>query len=135
MDFRILRSHPIYKESRGNYYFVYGYFLLELIYKGVYFKLNELNAKLPKNQQIKGFRSFYCDYFSEQTLLYNVLKDVYGKKYIQMPGDYIKMNLVLLQSLITIFVTEIKSSYLNQKIYLSHQKLKFPMIMKIFRAN
>lgn len=90
MDFRILRSHPIYKESRGNYYFVYGYFLLELIYKGVYFKLNELNTKLPKNEQIKGFRSFYCDYFSEQTLLYNVLKDVYRKKYIQMPGDYIK---------------------------------------------
>ena len=90
MDFRILRSHPIYKESRGNYYFVYGYFLLELIYKGVYFKLNELNAKLPKNQQIKGFRSFYCDYFSEQTLLYNVLKDVYGRKYSQIPGDYIK---------------------------------------------
>ncbi len=90
MDFRILRSHPIYKESKGNYYFVYGYFLLELIYKGVYFKLNELNSKLPKNEQIKGFRSFYCDYFSEQTLLYKVLKDVYGKKYIQMPGDYIK---------------------------------------------
>lgn len=90
MDFRVLRSHPIYKESKGNYYIIYGYFLLELIYKGVYFKLNELNAKLSKNDQIKGFRSFYCDYFSERTLLYNVLKDVYGKKYIQMSGDYIK---------------------------------------------
>lgn len=90
MDFRVLRSHPIYKADKGNYYIIYGYFLLELIYKGVYFKLNELNAKLPKNEQIRGFRSFYCDYFSEQTLLYNVLKDVYSKKYIQMPGDYIK---------------------------------------------
>jgi hypothetical protein len=89
IDFRILRSHPIYKKSKGNYYFVYGYFLLELIYKGVYFKLNELN-KLPKNEQIKEFRSFYCDYFSEQTILYNVLKDVYGKKYVHMSGDYIK---------------------------------------------
>ena len=28
MDFRVLRSHPIYK--KGNYYLVYGYFLLEL---------------------------------------------------------------------------------------------------------
>lgn len=90
IDFRILRSHPIFKISEGEYCIIYGYFLLELIYKGVYFKLNELNKKLPMENQIKGFRSFYCDYFSERTLLYNVLQNVYGKKYIQKSGEDIK---------------------------------------------
>lgn len=90
IDFRILRSHPIYKESEGKYYYIYEYFLLELIYKGVYFKLKELNDSLPKEEQIKGFRSYYCDYFSEQTLFYKVLEDIYGKKYIHMTGNYIK---------------------------------------------
>lgn len=95
IDFRKLRSHPIYKTSGGEYRFVYGYFLLELIYKGVYFKLAELNLRLLKNEQIKGFRSFYCDYFSERTLLYNVLQNVYGKKYIQMSGEYIKTEFLI----------------------------------------
>lgn len=90
IDFRVLRSHPIYKVAEGKYCIVYGYFLLELIYKGVYFKLAKLNDSLPKKEQIKSFRSFYCDHFSERTLLYNVLQDIYGKKYIQMPGEYIK---------------------------------------------
>lgn len=90
IDFRILRSHPIYKVFKGEYCIVYGYFLLELIYKGVYFKLKKLNDTLPTKEQIKGFRSFYCDHFSERTLLYNVLHEVYGKKFIQMSGEYIK---------------------------------------------
>ena len=72
IDFRILRSHPFFKINKGEYCVVYGYFLLELIHKGVYFKLNELNDQLPENDKIKGFRSFYCDHFSEKTLLYNV---------------------------------------------------------------
>lgn len=90
IDFRILRSHPFFKIKKGEYCVVYGYFLLELIYKGVYFKLNELNSQLPENDKIKGFRSFYFDNFSERTLLYNVLSDVYGKKYIQKTGEEIK---------------------------------------------
>lgn len=90
IDFRILRSHPFFKIEAGEYCVVYGYFLLELIYKGVYFKLNELNNQLSKEDKIKGFRAFYCDHFSERTLLYNVLFDVYAKKYIQKSGEEIK---------------------------------------------
>lgn len=33
IDFRILRSHPIFKIEAGDYCVVYGYFLLELIYQ------------------------------------------------------------------------------------------------------
>lgn len=90
IDFRILRSHPFFKIEAGEYCVVYGYFLLELIYKGVYFKLNELNNQLSQEDKIKGFRAFYCDHFSERTLLYNVLFDVYAKKYIQKSGEEIK---------------------------------------------
>ena len=90
IDFRNLRSHPFFKIAKNEFCLVYGYFLLELIYKGVYFKLNELNNQLSDKEKIKGFRSFYCDHFSERTLLYNVLFNVYGKKYIQKSGEYIK---------------------------------------------
>ncbi|MFR9546336.1 MAG: hypothetical protein SNJ29_12280 [Rikenellaceae bacterium] len=90
IDFRKTRSQPLYKITQGNYYVTYIYFLLEMIYKGVYFKLNDINSTLSDESKIKYFRAYYCDIFSEGVLLYGVLKDVYGNKYIQKSGNYIK---------------------------------------------
>ena len=89
-DFCSFRSSPIYNIEEGKYGVIYGYFLLEIIYKGMYFRLKELNELLPEGVKKKNFRGYYCDKFSECWLLYQVLETIYGKRYIKMRGQYIK---------------------------------------------
>ena len=92
-DFRSIRSSPLYRIEKGIYRVVYPLFLIELIFKGLYFKLREIHDGLPKGDKVPGsnFRSFYCDYFSEQALLYKTLQAIYGRRnYIQQSGAEIK---------------------------------------------
>ncbi|WP_323756061.1 hypothetical protein [Roseivirga sp.] len=90
MDFRTIRSSPLVKLSRGKYLVIYDLFMFEKVFKGLYFTLNNLNKELNKEGRIKDFRGFYCDEFSERTLLYNVLERAYGTRYIQYSGTEMK---------------------------------------------
>ena len=89
-DFKKIRSKPFYKVSEGVYRIIYGLFVLELIHKGVYFKLNEINNGLKDGEKIKNFRSLYCDDFSEKYLLYKLLNSIYKNRYIEYSGEQIK---------------------------------------------
>lgn len=85
-DFKIIRSQPIYKVSEGLYRIIYPLFVIEMIFKGLYFKLSEINNLLPKNVKKGNLRSFYCDEFSEKHLLYRLLNSIYKNRYIQFSG-------------------------------------------------
>jgi hypothetical protein len=85
-DFIKTRSKPFYKVDDGVYRIINGLFVIELIHKGVYFKLTEINKTLNKNDTIKNFRSFYCDEFSEKYLLYKLLNSIYQNRYIEYSG-------------------------------------------------
>ncbi|WP_321308112.1 hypothetical protein [Marinifilum fragile] len=90
-DFIKLRSNPLYKVKNGVYRIIYGLFIIELLHKGLYFKLSELNRKLKKSQKVKGeFRGFYCDEFSEKYLLYRIMDSIYENRYIKFSGEQIK---------------------------------------------
>jgi len=89
-DFKKIRSKPFYKVSEGVFRIIYGLFVLELIHKGVYFKLNEINNGLKDGERIKNFRSLYCDDFSEKYLLYKLLNSIYKNRYIEYSGEQIK---------------------------------------------
>lgn len=89
-DFIKLRGNPIYKIGKGHYRIIFDLFLFELLHTGLYFKLSELNMQFSNETEIKEFRSFYCDDFSEKSLLYSVLERIYGKKHICYSGEYIK---------------------------------------------
>lgn len=88
-DYRTLRSFPYYKVDEGIYRLTFIVFAIELLHKGIYFKLNEINNNLPENEQIKGLRSLYCHHFSENHLLYSILNSIYKNKYIKFSGDEI----------------------------------------------
>lgn len=92
-DFRAIRSRPLYSLQDGVYVVVYPLFVIEMVFKGLYFKLKQIHDTLPKGQKIRGnnFRSFYCDNFSEQELLYKTLNAIYGRRsYIMHSGSDIK---------------------------------------------
>lgn len=86
-DFRKVRSKPFYKVEEGVYRIIFAPFVLELIHKGVYFKLSEINKSINNENKIKDFRSFYCNEFSEKYLLYKLLNSIYQNKYIEFSGN------------------------------------------------
>jgi len=91
-DFRAIRSNPIYQIKQGTYRVIYPLFVAELLFKGLYFKFKQINDSSESEKKVgSNFRSFYCDNFSEQTLLYKILSNFYSKRsYIQYSGVEIK---------------------------------------------
>lgn len=146
-DFKKIRSKPFYKVKEGVYRIIYGLFVIELIHKGVYFKLNEINNELKDGEKIKNFRSLYCDDFSEKYLLYKLLNSIYKNRYIEYSGEQIKQmgieaepdyyirngnNLFLFESKDILINATIKSSYdfkqyeieFKKKLYFETKKEK-----------
>lgn len=88
-DFKLLRGNPLYKVDEGKYAIISSLFVVEKIYKGLYFKLKEVHDSLEDGKKVdKNFRRYYTSEFSENHLLYKILKHVYGNKsYVQYSGD------------------------------------------------
>jgi hypothetical protein len=94
-DYVKLRTTPLYKMDDGKYLIISDLFLVETLFKGVFFKLSEIN-NINKEQgkpHFSNFRSYYCDYFSEQHIVYSILEDIYhnykhfgGKKIKELTG-------------------------------------------------
>ncbi|MBL0202373.1 MAG: hypothetical protein IPP81_20110 [Chitinophagaceae bacterium] len=125
-DYIKLRSKPFYKIKNGVYRIINGLFVIELLYKGIYFKLFEINNNQQENDKIKNIRSFYCDEFSEKYLFYKLLNSIYQNKYIEFSGEDLKKfkidgepdyyirngnNLFLFESKDILINASIKSSY------------------------
>ncbi|MDG1276323.1 MAG: hypothetical protein P8O16_03520 [Algoriphagus sp.] len=86
-DFLTLRSKPILKTSEGKYRIIFDIFATELIFKGLYFKLREINDLLEKNR-IPDLKGMYGLEFSEKILLYKSIESIYPKA-IQYSGKQI----------------------------------------------
>lgn len=85
-DFKVLRDRPLYKISEGVYRIIFSVFVYEKIYRSLYFRLASVNAKLPKEQQVKNLQSYIGNNFSEQTLMYKILETIYKGRHIKFPG-------------------------------------------------
>lgn len=94
-DFLSLRSKPFYKIEKGKYRVIFDLFLAEKIFKGVYFSLREINEQQSKKDRISEFKSFYGKEFSEKTLSYKAIDNIYPNKCIKFSGqtlDDMKIN-------------------------------------------
>lgn len=89
-DFKKLRDKPLYKVKPGLYRIIYSLFVVEKVFKGLYFKLAEINKTLSSTEKIKDLHSLYSDEFSERTLLYKVLEGIYEGRYIEFNGQQMK---------------------------------------------
>lgn len=153
-DFKKVRSKPFYKVKEGIYRIIFGPFVLELIHKGVYFKLSEINKSLTGLTKIKDFRSFYCGEFSEKYLLYKILNSIYQNRHIEFSGQQIKelgidgepdyyirngTSLFLYESKDILINAEIKGSYdfnryepeLKKKLYYDAEKGKNKAVLQL----
>ncbi|WP_130734664.1 hypothetical protein [Flavobacterium sp. J27] len=94
-DFINLRSNPILKINDETFIIVNKLFLVERIFKSLIFEFSlKINKQVKEEYQLKDFRGTYCDYFSEQTLLYNALSNCFPKnnKWIKIKGEDFKKN-------------------------------------------
>lgn len=92
-DFVTLRSKPFYKIADGQYRIIYMLFAVEKLFQGMYFSLSAINKSLSKQHKVAeddDFRSFYCDHFSEQFLLYQILQRCFPKKFVKHSGEDLK---------------------------------------------
>ena len=85
-DFLTIRAKPLYKIEEGVYRIIFNLFVVEKIFKGLYFLLRDVNDRLPKGQKIPGWKGIYCYEFSEQTLLYRIMDVIYPDKCIRFSG-------------------------------------------------
>lgn len=85
-DFLTVRAKPFYKVKDGVYRIIFNLFVVEKIFKGVYFLLRDVNKTLPSAQRIKEIKSFYGDEFSEKILCYKVMESIYPNNCIRFSG-------------------------------------------------
>lgn len=85
-DFITTRAKPFYKIKDGVYRVIFNLFVVEKIFKGVYFILRDVNKSLPVASRIKEIKSFYGNEFSEKILCYKVIESIYSNKCIRFSG-------------------------------------------------
>lgn len=85
-DFITLRAKPFYKISNGTYRIIFSLFVVEKVFKGLYFILRDVNNKLTAPNKITDLKSFFGDEFSEKIMLYEILNKIYPNKCISFTG-------------------------------------------------
>jgi hypothetical protein len=138
LDYRKIRSNPLYKIEEGIYRIIFHLFLSDKLYKGIYFKLRELNDMLDGREKISDLRSVYSFDFSERYLFYKMMERIYDGRFIKFTGDeisrqgidggpdyYIRSadNVLLFESKDIFIEAGIKSSY-DFKLYESEFRKK-----------
>jgi hypothetical protein len=89
-DFTSLRATPLWEYEPGSFILVFPVLVLEMLHKGLYFQFSRVNQTLDKGQRIKDWRSEYCDFFSEQYLLYLLLDATFHGRGLALSGNAIK---------------------------------------------
>ncbi|SER39116.1 hypothetical protein [Neolewinella agarilytica] len=87
-DFINMRSNPLVKINENTYQVIYKLFAVEKTFKSVTFEFSlDVNNKVSKENKIKNFRSEFCGNFSENIILYDVMKDAFPKRMIHLSGQ------------------------------------------------
>lgn len=90
-DFTSVRANPIYQVDELTYRIVFPLFAMEMLHKGLYFKLSDINKSLTKAEgAFSDLRSYYCENFSENYLLYETMQRMYENRYKKYTGQQMK---------------------------------------------
>lgn len=138
IDFRELRSEPLLRLDKNTYLPILPIFLIEQIYKGIYFRVSQINKK---HKIIKSdLKSLIGSEFTEGVLLKKVIESIFDKKYKKISGNlmtqYAKENQAIVDYYIRngnkIFLFELKDYLLSSKIITSTD---FPTIYEELRKK
>lgn len=86
VDFLVLRNTPIVKLEEDLYLIVFDLFVIEKLYKGIYFTLSAINKGFTRKEQI-DIRGLFTLGFSEKTLLYKAMEEIYPEAQVKFTGE------------------------------------------------
>jgi hypothetical protein len=85
-DFINIRERPFYRIDKGKYRIVFSLFVIEKVFKSLYFTLKSINESLEKENRVKGLRPLLTEELSEKIIVYEILNSIYKKNYITYTG-------------------------------------------------
>lgn len=86
-DFRQLRECPLYKRTDGNYMILSKLFLVEKLYKSLYFEFRAINEQLIQAEMIDDFKSYIGLHFAEEYLCDKILSTSFPRKFVKKSGS------------------------------------------------
>ena len=87
VDFISFRNQPLIQFRENTYWIIDNNFLANRLYRSLFFGIKKQNNSIQKQYKIADFFQFYTTQFSEETLFYNVMQHIIGKKsYIHHSG-------------------------------------------------
>jgi hypothetical protein len=91
-DFLQLRNFPLYKKDKTTYIVLFEIFLVERIYKSLYFEFNKIDGSIEEVNR-SDFRGMIAYNFSERYLAYKLLDGIFDKKnFIAITGSDFKKD-------------------------------------------
>lgn len=90
-DFISIRDKPMYKVQEGSYRIIFSLFVVEKIYKSLYFRLAQINNAMTTGR-IGNLQSLIGEKFSERTLMYEILNRIYKGRSVAFTGEELKAN-------------------------------------------
>ena len=139
-DFIILREQPLFKVEEGKYRIVSEVFLIEKIFKNLYFRFDAINRNLSGPNRINELHSFIALEFSEKELFYELMKLSFSNQETHFSGaqlaqmditgapDYLFKedgNIYLFENKDILLKAEIKNSY-------DFERIKNELIKKLY---
>lgn len=97
-DFQFLRKNPLIRLSETAFQFTHLKFFLDKLYKGIYFKLDEINLNLGSDG-LRDFKSVYSDDFNEVFLCGKIIPNAFPANCIKLPETEIVDRLLQKQQL------------------------------------
>ena len=85
-DFRQLRECPLYKRTDGNYMILSKLFLVEKLYKSLYFEFNAINEILPRADKVGDIKSYIGLHFAEEYLCNMILNRSFPRRCVKKSG-------------------------------------------------
>lgn len=93
VDFISFRNQPLIRFEENTYWIVDNNFLANRLYRSLFFEIKKQNDLIEKRYKLSDFFQFFTTKFSEETLFYNVMKHIIGKKsYIHYSGAEMRNN-------------------------------------------
>lgn len=138
-DFRAIRSKPLYKTAEGIYRVVYPLFVVELVFKGLYFKLREIHDGLDKDKKVKGggISAVFIAIISQSKTSYikHWKRSTESATTFNIAGLILRRSTECQRNQITISVMAIMHFCLNQKTFLLTEVSNQLLIMKSTRRS
>lgn len=87
VDFISFRNQPLIRLEKNTYWVIDENFLANRLYRSLFFGIKKQNDSIQEKYKIANFFQFFTTNFSEETLFYDVMKHIIGRKsYIHHSG-------------------------------------------------